>query len=491
MKFRKQFIILKKEYNLLDKWKRHKINDYLMLTHPDLEINTSDTANSNLVLLGDAFDYHSPNLTNNQIIKFVHSNSETFEDIIELFNKYSGTFIVIYYDKLTNKLLVFNDATAQREVYYYKLSNREMILASEPSIINYFHSLDKNNDKIAQSFFNSSEFRKRKTFIGNLTNFKDVMHLKPNYYLDVNNGNTQRFFPNKILQENNMKECAKKASQMIQGYLTAASNRYKLLLPVSAGWESRVLLAASKNITDKVYYYVFKHQSYSVNHPDIKIPKKLLAKLGLKLKVIENSFDLDSNIIRVIDESYSFPRYNNFKYIVNFWGKSFPNHLSVIGNVSEVARMEWDEIRNLDENKIAILQKYPKLKYATEYYKKWLLETKDIFDRYNYSTLDMLYWEENCGNWVAKANTEAKFGIEFYLPFNSRELLVVLLSADKKYRQKQYSRLYIEIINNLWPECLLFPINPGIKKKVISILQKIGIYSIYRNLLINLKLFTT
>ena len=100
----------------------------------------------------------------------------------------------------------------------------------------------------------------------------------------------------------------------------------------------------------------------------------------------------------------------------------------------------------------------------------------------------MLYWEENSANWVGKANSETRIVAEALQPYNSKKLIKILMSVDKKYRQKQHPILYKKIIENLWPECFSVPINPGFKKKTIRFMQIIGIYGIYRELLMILQL---
>jgi hypothetical protein len=145
--------------------------------------------------------------------------------------------------------------------------------------------------------------------------------------------------------------------------------------------------------------------------------------------------------------------------------------------------MEFDEIFNLTPHKICFIQKYPSLKYAEEKYTKWLNNNKSLFEQNALRILDMLYWEENCANWVAKSKTEFRaFGTEVFSPFNSRELLLTLYGVNKKYRRKQNPVVYRNIIKQLWPEVMQVPINPGAKKVAIRITQYLGIFPPFRNL---------
>ena len=486
--FRKQFILTKKNLKNNINWKKTKISKFSLYSDVELEVNTFSNIGMELFLIGDAFDYQNPCDSNEEILKSVISDNVSLIEIIKRFDEFSGTYIVLYNNKLTNQLIAFNDATAQREIYYYLENNTDLVLGSQTNIISSIFDCELDQSKKATDFYSSTSFKKKKSYVGDLTEYKDIKHLKPNHYLDLNSSEIKRFYPYRSLSKSNADFVAKKSADMIKGYLESASNRYRLLLPVSAGWESRILLAASKDIQNKCHYFVFQSVDLSDKHIDIKIPKILLKKLNLKLHIVKKGTDLNPKYIPILDKSIAFPRYENFNYIIGYFS-NFPNHMSVTGNVSEIARMEWPDIYGLNGKKISMLQKYPLSEYAVEYYDKWLNINSKNFKKNNFRILDMLYWEENCGNWVAKTNTESKMAIECFLPFNSRKLIDQMLTVNRRYRGKQNAKLYLKIINNLWSDCLQMPINPSNKKIIISIMQKSGIYAFYRNLLLLWKLF--
>ena len=489
MIFKKQFIFTKRELPHNANWNNVKISGYLLYTHFELDVNEVENENFHIIFVGDAFDYIETEYSNSQILSSVIKSINSFTDLLRAFDRYCGSFIVFCYNKSNNELNIFTDTASLREVYFLSVSKTEIIAASQPITINSIIPLKPDNSKLAKEFYGSKAFDKKRTYIGDQTDYLGVKHLKPNFYLNVNNCIVKRFFPYEVLQESDLETAALKAAKIIQGYFMAAGNRYKLAIPVTAGWESRVFLAASKNQSHKVFYYVFKHKGYTEEHPDIKTPQKLLNKLGLTFNKLEYPIGIEKETLSIIDKSFSYPRYSNFNFIVNVIGEKIPDHLIANGNVSEVARMQWDDIKIPNEKVIAYLQSYPNQQYALDYYSKWLNENKKIFDKFNYKVSDMLYWEENCGNWVAKTNTEFRYKTEIFQPFSSRELLTTLLSVNKRYRRKQDAVLYKKIIKHLWPECLSEPMNPGGKKQIIRLMQKVGVYGIYRNALLRAHLF--
>ncbi len=128
--------------------------------------------------------------------------------------------------------------------------------------------------------------------------------------------------------------------------------------------------------------------------------------------------------------------------------------------------------------------------YALKRYSIWLENNNGIFKQYGFRSLDMLYWKENCGNWVSKLKTESRFmGHEIYSPFYSRDFLLTIYGLPKKYRRKQNPIVYKKMIKLLWPEVLAYPVNPGLKKIAMKITQYLGIFPIFRNLKLYYNLF--
>ncbi|MDE0471486.1 MAG: hypothetical protein OXH57_06065 [Ekhidna sp.] len=485
-KFRKQFIASKKRVEIFKYWNTYQIGDLHLYAHPELKVNFLRNHQFEIALLGDAFDYKNAQFLNDDILGDVKDEIKKGISVFEAFNKYAGVYAVFFLDKLNGKLITFNDASAQREIYYLNKPGQELALGSQTKLINHFFPSEMDDSAEAVEFYSSKQFSKRKAYVGNLTEYKHIKHLKPNHYLDLIKREPVRFFPIEALEKGDFNEVAEKAAKRIRGYLEAAANRYRLLVPVSAGWDSRVILAATKHITDKCHYYVWMSKPLLEKHPDIRIPQKMMADFRLKFEIVNKDIKIDQSLINIVEESITFPNDEFIKYVLGYWAK-FENHISIIGNVSEIARMEWSYLTGINELKIAQLQQYSSLQYALNYYKKWIAKNKQYFAGHQYYIVDMLYWEENCGNGLARSNTESKMGIEYFLPFNSRELLVLLLSVDKKYREKQNAKLYSKIIDILWQECAFYPINPGFKKKIISMMQRLRVYSFYRNVLLNLQ----
>ena len=96
--------------------------------------------------------------------------------------------------------------------------------------------------------------------------------------------------------------------------------------------------------------------------------------------------------------------------------------------------------------------------FAVNHFNKWLGGIGDI---YNVDILDLFYWEQRAGNWLAMCQLEFDIAWkDIFTPYNCRLLLIDMLSVDDIYRRPPQHELYKKMILTLWPEVLAEPINP-------------------------------
>ncbi len=460
------------------------IGNYHFYYGQNLSMVKTENSFLKLIVVGELYDFRNPEWTNKQIVNQLLKNFQKIDEVLFKTYAISGEYVFFIFNKNSFEFKVFSDASAQFEIFYSITDEENMIISSSHRLVNMFSPLKEDISTQAIEFYKSEAFLNRRSFVGYVTNYINLMRLKPNHYLNINTGEQERYFPNKKKLEYNLKETSKKCAKMIKGYIEAASKRNKLLIPVTGGWDSRVLLASSKNITQNCVYYVFYNNKLSPKY-DVTIPQKIFQKLNIPFYIFKNDLLTPAEEMELEQECFEeilFPRAQSCRNIKKILLK-YPNYLNLNGNISEIARLEFDEIFNLNPHKIAFIEKYPFLEYAFNHYKVWFEKNHGLFRKMGYRTLDMLYWEENCGNWVAKYKSESRIlGLKTFSPFNSRELLLSLYGLPKKYRRKQNPVVYKKMIEILWPEVLHVPVNPGPKKIAMRITQYLGIFPIFRNL---------
>ena len=466
--FRGQFLLAKENTFSLE-WPHANIGEFNLFYHPALNYTTARNKDIELHLLGDMYDWEVPSLSNGQILTRL-AEKTTFEESLNAHSKFAGQFVLIYKNK--DKLYVLNDACAQNEIYF---DTSFTAFASQTKLLGRIIELEPYEEDYAQKFFQSPSFLSKKVFVGFSSHMKNVKHLLPNHYIDVTNNNVERFFPSMIRQPLSINDAALKAGDMIKGFIKAVSYRDKIALAVTGGYDSRVLFLASFDVDCR--YFVSRRNNMSDRHHDIIIPQKLTKLFGKEFSIIP---DIHKSQIKMEDDyvnSVDFPRRREQA------SRYFKNHTYLNGNISEIARNYYGYHKHVSPEDLAALSGYANERFVIKEYKKWLDASSKVFSRYGYNILDMFYWENRMGTWLAKAKTEeTALGRKMFSPFCSRELLLTLLATPRKYRDSHRNRLYDQIIKSLSPKSFKIPINPDRKQNMIRLLKKMRIYNLYRHI---------
>lgn len=455
---RRQYFLGPTAINRLHRWKQLRITDDLILTHhPDLNVHSISANSSMLVLLGVIIDPFHPELDNDEILLNL-SKSNSFEEIIENTYSLGGRWIIIY--KNSDQIKLFHDATGHRQIFYTH-SDEKIWCSSQPHLLARYLQIPTINNAEIHGFMNSDYERSEHAWIGDETFFEGIYHLLPNHLLDINENKSVRYWPNCHFTMENVpiEQAVNTASDILQGTLTCISLRYPMALAVTAGWDSRVLLAASKNIKDNIFYFVQEFSSNKRSN-DIKIPNKLFKLLGIKFHVEKcEKLIKDEEFQNLFYENVAINQSDIKKELhYNFYTK-LSNKTFVSGNASGITKNFY----GLDHNPNATLfAKYfgrEGDKYTIKKINEWLFEAKIIAENSKIKIMDLFYWEQRMGNWGAMFSADLDIAIEEICPFNNRKLLITLLSVNEEYRLTN-NIFYTALINKMWPEVLKVPINP-------------------------------
>lgn len=455
--FRNQFIAGGEPANIPG-WKQIIIKEnFFISSHPELNIS-KDSSNKNftLTLIGFIIDPFDVNASNEDVLENISNNSNSFKEVIINTKKYSGRWAIIYTSD--NEMYVLNDPIGSRQIYHTSLDGKVWI-ASQPTLLSHVLKIEENNSESVLRFINSQQYESmERMWIGNETIYKNIYHLIPNHYLDMYKNSQIRFFPNESMTPLSIEEGVEIISEILRNSLIAANKRFNLMLAVTGGLDSRVILAASQNIKSDVYYYLLNFDLPS-NHHDIVIPTKLLGKLGLKFNLVELNRDFDDTFKQYFHQNVSQAR-KKLMVSTNTFSTQFDQYVKVSGIASEIGRNFYEHYEKMDitpEN-IAAMVNYENNDYVIKKIEKWLEDVLSINDN-NISILDLFYWEQRSGNWAALGTAEGDIGNEEFIPFNNRLVIETMLRVDKKHRKSPNFDFYKKLINAMCPEISNYPIN--------------------------------
>lgn len=448
-----------------------KINDYYLQFNTYLNYTHTNNNDFSLYLLGNLFDYQDNKASNQALLDLLITQSNK-EDFFKILDHYYGEYVIIYVRK--DEFIVCNDCCAQKEIYY---TDDYTELGSQVQLLSQNTNTEENHP-----YYTSPLFIKKKLFIGTSTSSSSIQHLAPNHYIDIVGKKVVRFFPITKINPQSIDEVAETAAIMLKGYISAIAQRHNIILPVTGGFDSRLLFLASLDV--ECEYFVSQHKNMGDDHYDITIAQKLTSIFNKKLQVIKDAKET-TNILDT-PPNVDNPRTTSFPKLVV--GKVLIN-----GNISEIARNYYNYIYPITPQKLTLLNGYSDNPFVIETYQNWLSQNRNLFNKLNYNILDMFYWEEKMGNWTAKAKTEAHaMHLELMSPFNSRALLNLLLATKRDHRDKFTSKLYCKIIENLvdnHKEVNAIPTNPDFERRRALFLKKLKLFNAFDGVRLQLRIF--
>ena len=356
-----------------------------------------------------------------------------------------------------------------------------MVSASQPNLLVRFSQpkIQKSSDPELLNFVQNhlSRVRDGRLWVGDSTCYDKVKHLLPNHYLDLNQLKSFRYWPNTPLNRIELEEAVPKCAAFLQGAMKAAAHRHSLMLAVTAGLDSRALLAASKDIAQSIYFFINKHNNLSEQSNDIRIPKEIFRLIGLPFNVHQVAQDVPEEFKQIFLDNTFYSREQLLPVIYNVYYQKFSDKVNILG-VGEVGRTKfYDDPKKLTPYYLAYMLHYRKSSYAVRECESWLAGAKSVARQYGLNIMTLFWWEVLIGNWGSVGNSESDIAIEEFDPYDCHLLYEIFLSTDVKYRTLKDNILFKELIQFMWPQLLSLPVNPpeSIRDWWVSALYKLGI----------------
>jgi hypothetical protein len=477
--FRRQFLLSRAPIAELADWQFLPIAQYYIYVHPDLEVNSFIAANKTLVLIGSIFDSNNPAKGNQDILQCINADVNNHADLFSAIKKYAGRYALFYRDE--KNTIILNDALGLREIYFCTKDN-QIVCGSQPNLLVKFAKPEIKPSSAIDflEFYNThskdGRWNPNYKWIGDETYYDGIKHLLPNHYLNIEKRNVRRYWPNAPIEHLVLEEAVSKCCSFLQDTLKAMAYRHPLMLAVTAGTDSRTLLAASRDIRDKVYYFINDH-GLGISYPDIAVPKNIFEKLGLPFHVHTVPKEVDDEFRQIFLSNTFFASDRILSTICNIYFKNHSGKVNIIG-IGEIGRTRFGkQPKCLNSYRLIYKMGYREGQYITKKAEQILAELLPVGDAYNINVLTLYYWEHTLGNWVATGNSESDIAIEELNPFSSHSLYETFLGVDDRYTDYSNPIIFREMIRKMWPELLGWPINPPIKlrDKIMIQLEKIGL----------------
>jgi len=310
---------------------------------------------------------------------------------------------------------------------------------------------------------NSAIFRDSSNFwlVNTRTPYKEILHLLPNHYLDFCQGSAVRFWPRKdCISSLAVNEGVRRSVPIIIDTIKTACKKFDIKMGITAGIDSRITLAATKDFIDRIYYFTIEDEKSGINSIDLKIPSKLLPKLGIKHHVLKR-LPMSDDFRRFHDANAALARKDTGKVSFSLYCHFDADFTILNSNVSETSQYKyWLPKAHINGEGLAIITgRYHPL--AIDEYNKWIKGAKNACEASDINILELLYWEQKMGRWATSSFSEYDLVHDTFTPYNNRLLQAYLLGINERMRRDRMWHIPLKMMKYMWPEVLSEPIQPG------------------------------
>ncbi|MDQ4034006.1 MAG: hypothetical protein M3332_17885, partial [Actinomycetota bacterium] len=370
-------------------------------------------------------------------------------------NDLGGRHVVIVHGPRRRMLLT--DAGGLRQVFFAFTVDGPWC-ASQPLLLQAVLGLPPDHE--ASDYAASDDFlgmRGGHIWPGYGCSVAGVTHLLPNHLLDLDTGRDERFWPQEPLPARSYDEVRDELAATLRGLWLAAHQRSPLTLLLTAGHDSRLLLAAARPITSELRFVRILRRGGEAD--DVHLPSRLLAGLGLPHIVADGMRGPTNDFWSAYRATAPFPdRFHaaNAEAI----SSAVRSRWGVTGHVSGVAKAHYRSRLGrlepaLTPARVSLKIGTGRHRYAVAAQREWLERVPVTSDVH---PLDLLNWEQRVGNWASMWALQYDLvWKDVLMPFNCRTLLASLLGLPEDCRRPGNMELWEDLMARWWPELLRVP----------------------------------
>jgi hypothetical protein len=463
LKHRRQFVLGPRPLEEFAHWRTTSVGRSLVLqVHEDLKLTQVAHGGLRLTLLGFVIDPMAPENDDEQILRDLAERCPDAQHAPRRAAELAGRWIMIADDG--SDLILFHDACGLRQVYHSTWDASETWCASQPT---HVASAIRAGVGPAHREFLASDYVRRSQepwFPSPTTPWQGVRHLTPNHCLDLRTRSVRRYWPHSPLYRMEAEEGAHLAAQLLRESLRAARRRFRLAIPLTAGMDSRTMLAASRGIEDTCHY-TLRWPGLDPHAPDLNTPRNVLRRLGRRHHFIECPASMSKGFEEVFKESSVLP-HRTLGPLAEGLLPVFPEgFVQIPGQCSEIVRDSFGVThRSLaDADTLARLMGMRGNPFAIDHFDLWLDQVRPITAMTGHREWDLFFMEQEFG--VRAAQNQAHWDLvhDAFTPFNHRGVLTALMGVDPIHRQGPDYAANRRVIEILWPDATREPFNAAQK----------------------------
>jgi hypothetical protein len=446
--FHGQFL-LSSQPCVLSGWTSLGLGDWTLAAHPALPVSELRTLDEDQVgwLLGYAIDETGEWVESKHLLPFAssaHVTAEAFENwLYSLGGRFAGILLTNYLKR------VYLDPGGTLAAVY---SAEGPAVASTTSLLIAGRAQSSHEPLLRNQFFPAG-----------LTAYPQIRRLLPNHYLDLHQMRPVRHWLTESLTwagEEQIPSLVATIASHVRRTVHAVVRRNPTYMSLTAGRDSRMLLACSREITDRMSFITFDHNEQPGHYTDVQVALKIARQWRLRHEVVPIVPPADA-----LKELY-LQRIGH----AGHWGKARDfyhacsehldlRHALLTGFAGEVGRsFYWRRVTHDTGTPSAAellnVMRLPDSEPFLTALGQWLegIRPDDLW-----VLLDQAYLELRVGCWAAvQMYGVAPFALTL-TPFCHRNIFESMLRLPVEYRRSQ--GLAADLIRHAWPELGELPFN--------------------------------
>ena len=412
--FNRQWYLSKNKPSANFKWDKYLLVDgYTLYAHVNQKVflNRIDRA-SGVVVVGIAFNPESlDDFTLSPLSQKAQNSQEFVNEIIQL----AGSYVIINYSP--GKIKIYNDPAGLMGVYFSKTA-----VASTPTLITPLVR-DRAIDLDFQ-FKAGNDW-----YTGTTTPYVDVQKLIPNCSYDLIDCCMERYWPTSDyfseIKTLNVEEIISNITNLLKKMMAGIVIRGNVLASITGGQDSRVVLAASKPVWDKINYFTL--QGIAVQQNDVIFARLLAEKAKLTHQVYE-ILPTENWVYELYDSISAGESIGARREIAGTCLQlAGPDVIHVNGNLGAICKTYyWDRKEPTHFNIPSVLRDFVSPGQITVAgVEEWRKTVPNLKPAVLYN---LFYLEQRGGRWISAGENCSRLFYESFTPFNHRELFSLICS---------------------------------------------------------------
>jgi|GEM_PF-2498801 len=454
------------------------IDSFRVYAHKNLKLEYVLENGNELVILGDIFNPLKPDDSNsviaNELVKL-----SSFDKLMQTTDKLTGRFIM--FAKIEETYHLLSDFFCQRQAYYWFDDDNFYASSSDKLLLDSL-GLKLEMDESKKALSTSNYFLKihEHWFLGETDWDNRLKKLIPNHSLSISNKVAERipiYAPRAIDKASFEKEVLITFKNSISAY----TMRYSLMLGLTSGYDSRLLMSSSITLNKLIKYFTFNRKDVYVER-DVTIAKKLVKQYKLNYKDIEVEA-LSEAFKTEFEQLFLVPRLlDKTKNIQWFKNQNLQNTAVVSGNGGATIRSIYKESEFKDSYSICKVIELEPSAYNLSAIDSWFSNAKSYTTENGLLVSDLFYLEVRLGKWGNKMVHEMDVsGVEEFSPYNNRNLMYSILL---NYNEEERKTITLNLLEQSLEGVTDIPFNPKTWKDTV---KKIIFYEHYKKLIQRIK----